>query len=676
MCTASVLIKFFFAFLFLLVLNAFVLANPKPSFAQCQCQDCSCSCNCNDGCGCAHTHCYAVCSGVNCTLAGPTDFGCFTSSNPACACAPPPPPGGPPPPPPGWGPCGNCNCGHGGECHTNPGGQCVWDPGTCGSPPPPPGGGDPCPADTCAGTCCNYGCGAPCIVTADCQGASSGVQCLVMSTGKRCVNPICPNDSIPSGGGACGCSGGRLCGTQCAGGCVSGSTCRHTNAPAGVCNSSNDTYCIGDTGNGFNTFNSNYVTPNCLVQDTGNSTLRRVSDGATTGFSLAQIQSTCQQATIQARAHVISPSDITCAAINGSTSYLTGTVFSLSPSVPPASQTQSGSSYVSWTSSVPAGTYTLSSSPPAGGYILQNSCWTRAPTAPTSGQGSAVAVAITDTATFDLGYSLGTPWVQTQGGDVFAATSLKSLMTPVASPRLFSMNGTGGYPGLVSYGTSYNFNADASDPIFGANYTSTTNWLANEPGDGGSKDPFKIDWYQYFLYQFDLSQATPDYTNPVSPISKPASRLTPYVVQGDMITSGDWVVGSGENIIFVVNGKVTINGKINITGTGFVSFIAKGNISVASSVGVPFSSSTPVVEGIYITSLTGTFITGTSGAGTERFVGKGMFVANSFLLQRDLSSVGHNADTAAELFIYNPQLLLTMPEKMKEVKVKWSEVAP
>lgn len=336
---------------------------------------------------------------------------------------------------------------------------------------------------------------------------------------------------------------------------------------------------------------------------------------------------------------------------------------------------------MSWTNSVPAGTYTLSSSPPAGSYVLQNSCWTRTPTAPTSGQSVAAAVNTTDTLTFDVGYTIGTPWVQTQGGDVIVANWIKSLMTPLASPRLFSINGAGGYPGGVVYGstgaTPYNFNADPGDPTYGANYVSSTNWLANEPGDGGSKDPYKIDWYQYSLYQFDLSNATPDYTNPVTPIGKPASRTTPYLVSGDMTTSGDWTVGSGETIILVVTGNVTIKGKVNITGTGFVSFIAKGNITVDPTVGVPYTSAAPVVEGFYITSPTGSFITGpSSNPGTERFVGKGSFIAGSFLLQRDLSVVGQNAATAAELFIYNPQLLFTMPEKMKEMKVRWTEVAP
>ncbi len=269
------------------------------------------------------------------------------------------------------------------------------------------------------------------------------------------------------------------------------------------------------------------------------------------------------------------------------------------------------------------------------------------------------------------------------------ATTVQSLMTSLASPRLFNVNGGGGYPGIVSYGSTgtapYNFTADPSDPTYGANYVSSTNWLVNEPGIGTNTDLFKRDWYQFFLFNFDLSPqsgATPDYTNPVASVTKPTtpSRQTlpyAYLVSGDMTTSGDWVIGANETIIFLVSGNVTIKGKITITPGGFFALIANGNIIIDPTVGVPSTSSTPVVEGIYITSPTGSFKTGAStNLGTERFVGKGSFIAGSFLLQRDLSSVGHNADTSAELFLYNPQLLLTMPEKMMEVPFLWREEAP
>ena len=53
-----------------------------------------------------------------------------------------------------------------------------------------------------------------------------------------------------------------------------------------------------------------------------------------------------------------------------------------------------------------------------------------------------------------------------------------------------------------------------------------------------------------------------------------------------------------------------------------------------------------------------------------------MFIAGSFTLQRDLESVAQNQNVSSELFLYNPQLLLTMPDKMKDLPISWQEVAP
>lgn len=261
-----------------------------------------------------------------------------------------------------------------------------------------------------------------------------------------------------------------------------------------------------------------------------------------------------------------------------------------------------------------------------------------------------------------------------------------SLMTSLASPRLFSVNGEGGYPGGVFYGSTgvspYDFDAGSGN---GGSYVSSTNWLVNDQGEGFSDDPLVRDWYKYFLYTFDLSplaNPTPDYNfplmNTITKPTRPSKQTLPYtyLVQGNMETDGDWTIGASETIIFLVSGNATIKGKITITPGGFFALIAQGNILVDPTVGVPYTSSTPVVEGIYITSPTGSFQTGTSLVGTERFVGKGSFIAGSFLLQRDLSSVGRNAETSAELFLYNPQLLYTMPAKMKEMKINWREVAP
>ncbi|MBI4064792.1 hypothetical protein HY409_00275, partial [Candidatus Gottesmanbacteria bacterium] len=185
--------------------------------------------------------------------------------------------------------------------------------------------------------------------------------------------------------------------------------------------------------------------------------------------------------------------------------------------------------------------------------------------------------------------------------------------------------------------------------------------------------------YQTFWRRFG-GPTTYDYTDPSFPSPPAGCDVTAAsgkacYVSGTLTVSGNWNIPSG-SYVFLVDGDVVINGSITLSGTGFVAVIAKGNITVSPSVGVPYSSSNPVVEGIYITSPLGTFHTGASVAGTERFVGKGSFIAGDFRLERDLEVVNQNTTTASELFLYNPRLLIAMPDAMKDLPVTWEEVAP
>lgn len=366
--------------------------------------------------------------------------------------------------------------------------------------------------------------------------------------------------------------------------------------------------------------------------------------------------------TVKARIVGVSRADTSCAAVLSSTNYLDGTSFTITGQ---PSQTQAAGGYVSWT--VPVNSYTLAAIPPIN-WSVARGCWNRTVTAPASGEGLAATLGGSgETLTWDIGAVPPGPWVQTQGGDVYAAMNLSSLLPVGIVPRKFNLNGTGGYPGVVTYGTSYDFDPDSSSQ--GQALVSSTNWLVNET-------QAQVDYYQIFYRRLG-APTTPDSFPNLAAVTKPASRTTPYYVVGDMTTSGDWSVGAGENITFLVNGNLTIGGKINITGTGFVAFIVNGNITVLSSVGGAVGSGNPAIaiEGFYVTSPTGTFATGTSGVGTEQLVGKGTFVAGNFVLQRDLGDAS-NVTTPAELFIYNPQLLIVMPEAMKDVPVAWQEVAP
>lgn len=375
--------------------------------------------------------------------------------------------------------------------------------------------------------------------------------------------------------------------------------------------------------------------------------------------------------TIQARAKVVSVGDTSCAAVAASTTYATPTQLDLSPAVAPGVQTQTGSSYVTW-NNVPLGTYTLLPSAPIN-YSLVAPCWVRSAAIPNFGQGMAAALTIGgETFAWDLGYILGTAWVQTGGGDVYASGALASSIPAGITPRVFSLDGTGGTPGIVTYGVAYDFDSDTAS--LGETFVSSRNWLTQETY-------LSTDFYQTFFRRFGSPPTDDNGLFPnLSAVAKPASRFQPYYVSGDMRTTGDWNIGDGEQIIFLVNGNLTIGGNINLTGPlqrAFISFIVNGDIIVDPSVGRAFNSTVPNVEGVYITSPAGTFRTGqTTGAASARLVGRGMFVAGNFALERDLDSVGHNIDYSAELFTYNPTFLVTMPQEMMDLYYHWQEVEP
>ena len=281
-------------------------------------------------------------------------------------------------------------------------------------------------------------------------------------------------------------------------------------------------------------------------------------------------------------------------------------------------------------------------------------------------------VASGETLTWNVGVSPPGPWVQAAGGGSLYAASgiLKSFLPQTATTRSFLTSGAGGYPGVVIYGSAYDF--DASPTAKGESLVSPpSNWLANQTFPGS------INYYELFWYRSGSPKTFSTFQELKSSqesMDKPPSRTVPYYIDGDMTTSGNWTVGSGETITFLITGDLFLKGTVNITGTGFVAFIVNGTITVDPSVGGPSSASDPVIEGLYVTSPTGVFATSLGDTGHERFVGKGIFIAGSFLLQRDLDT--ENPTTPAELFLYNPQLPFTMPDKLKDYPITWQEVAP
>ena len=358
-----------------------------------------------------------------------------------------------------------------------------------------------------------------------------------------------------------------------------------------------------------------------------------------------------------------------CDQIKASTDYRTGSVFDVTKNgTSIGQQTQSGSTYLSWIDT--AGTYAVSSAEVASSAVRY--CLTDG-TGSTFGPSTVVAPAGT-TQTFDVSFSPFGPWFQTKGGgDVYSSGKIVSKIPPSAVPRVFlSDGGPAGslFPGIPIYGSTavlpYDF--DESPSSQGETIVSSKDWLVNQA------HPTK-DLYGTFYRKFD-SPTIADYTNEVTPISQPVSRVKPYYILGDVTTTGNWTVGDGEKLILLVDGSITISGQMHTTGTGIIVVIAKTEINFSPAVGVGAGISTPSIEGVYIAG--STLRTGASTTpGSERFVGKGMFIGNALALERDLASaVGGNLTTSAHLFIYNPGYLFSLPAKMLDRSISWQEVAP
>lgn len=205
------------------------------------------------------------------------------------------PPGG------GGGGAPQCGCYGSGECvdkpnnegPTHPAGECifdndkgycVWDPGRCAS-----GGGGGGSTSTPKPGLCDDNCNDD----SDCADHSpAGALLTCNKTLGRCVNKLCPNDT--NIGNNCDCKTAvQACGEPCGGGyplCGTGYACRFVKGPTQCSTSTSNprAFCIPQPPP------SGYSLPKCTVGDTGNSYVKRDSDGKSTWTQAEIIQEFCQ----------------------------------------------------------------------------------------------------------------------------------------------------------------------------------------------------------------------------------------------------------------------------------------------------------------------------------------------------------------------------------------------
>jgi hypothetical protein len=288
-------------------------------------------------------------------------------------------------------------------------------------------------------------------------------------------------------------------------------------------------------------------------------------------------------------------------------------------------------------------------------------------------------------------------WWQVGDADVSTNGDLTSLIPttctlPACNP-VFGLKGTGGFPGVPSYGGSVDFSLGTGSGIAAE---SPYSWSAN------SQSSFRKTYnYAFFENQMPTDIIPTEINRDADPSCVPGGGCT---VNGGFFNSGGaasrgyvWyhfdgatldtltingnvnLAGTRKVVLLIEGGDLHISGRINIgtPGSGFFMAVVgknasggKGNILIDKSVSHP---NQPAVEGIYLAE--GQIRTGTSGAGNDsKLYLRGSFAAyGGMVLERNLAD---DSQTPAEYIEYAPEIIATFPRVFTTRRMSWKEVAP
>ncbi len=288
-------------------------------------------------------------------------------------------------------------------------------------------------------------------------------------------------------------------------------------------------------------------------------------------------------------------------------------------------------------------------------------------------------VRCTDTAALEV-ISPG-PWWQVQDADIITNGNLSSLIPattcflPGCDPA-FGLEGSGGYPGVPSYGGSYDFEAGS-----GTGTVSSTGWLANSMTTLN-----KVYDYSYFQ---SMVRSNVEINEIVEPeiqggyLINQGNQSRGYVWfkrQGDLTITGVANLQS-RKVVLLVDGDLYLGrppaqsgSNIRVQdGTGFFMAIVSGDIIISPKAEIDPLNPQPVFEGIFLAE--GQVKTGTDGPGLDGqlWIRGSVAAYGGIVLERDLTD---NGLTPAEFFEYGPDLLFTFPRDLTSRKYKWKEIAP
>jgi len=247
-------------------------------------------------------------------------------------------------------------------------------------------------------------------------------------------------------------------------------------------------------------------------------------------------------------------------------------------------------------------------------------------------------------------------WFQTQEGDVYSGGQIRSQ---VPAGKNFSLDGSGGFPGIVS------FNGDNAD--FSPGEISSKKWLANTPA--------KANFYDYFyllLGSPDLEDSPGEIRNEDLPAEDGVRAYS-----GDIQTGNTWQIGARKMVIST-DGKFLIKHRILISQGGSLVVVAKGGIGVSKNL-TATGEQNNYLGGIFITD--GTFYSSveenfnfTPVTSEKILVVQGGVIAKQVSLTRDLGE--DNQTFPAEKFVFRPDFLINSYPFTWKTLHTWQELVP
>ncbi|MGB9911572.1 MAG: hypothetical protein ACPLKP_03170 [Microgenomates group bacterium] len=247
-------------------------------------------------------------------------------------------------------------------------------------------------------------------------------------------------------------------------------------------------------------------------------------------------------------------------------------------------------------------------------------------------------------------------WFQTQEGAVHTQNEIISFMP---SGNFFSLEGLGGYPGIVSYG--------GEEVIFGLGSVSSLGWLANTT----FVNWFDFDYFKKITEVSSFEELEEIFQENLS------SDKDIFGFRGNLKLGESLNIGT-RKIVILVEGKLLINQPIT------VDINNGGSLVIVASEGIGISKDISSLSGFFITnegfysSVENEYSANDFNEGTpssQQLIVNGGVIAKYFRLTRDLGTQ-RNKTTPAEKFVYQPKLFLNLNSSLWRRASLWEELAP